>query len=313
LKLSEELLNRLLAIVGRKTKSFQPDFVLYGPQYSPRPLRFIQSQNLVSIPRNPPVISVVIPSFNQAVFLERAIQSLVTQRYPRLELVVVDGGSTDGSMEIIEKHSRHLAWWCSEPDDGQTQALNKGFTHTTGDIMAWLNSDDCLAPGVLARVAEYFAGHSDVDAVYGHRILIDENDRDIGRCILPLHDDRVLSWADFIPQETLFWRRCLWKNVGGKLDEGFGFAMDWELLLRFRASGAKIIRLPYFMGLFRIHSEQKTSAKIQEIGLAEMQMLRERYLGIVPPQYRVALGVIWYLLKARFVEYLWKTGMVRYD
>lgn len=306
-------MNPLLAFVGRKTKFLQPDFVLYGPQYSPRPLRCIQPQNPVSIPRNPPVISVVIPSFNQAIFLERTIQSLVTQRYPRLELVVVDGGSTDGSMEIIEKYSSRLAWWCSEPDRGQTQALNKGFAHTTGDIMAWLNSDDCLAPGTLARVAEYFAGHSDVDAVYGHRILIDEDDRDIGRWILPPHDDRVLSWADFIPQETVFWRRCLWKNVGGKLDKGFGFAMDWELLLRFRASGAKIVRLPYFMGFFRIHSEQKTSAKIQEIGFSEMQMLRKRYLGIAPPQHKVALGVIWYLLKARFVECLWKAGMVRYD
>jgi glycosyltransferase involved in cell wall biosynthesis len=256
---------------------------------------------------------VVIPSFNQAAFLGKAIQSVLDQQYPRLELIVVDGGSRDGSRAVIERYAPSLTWWCSEPDTGQANALNKGFARTSGDIMAWLNSDDRLAPGALARVAACFLRRIDVDVVYGHRILIDETDKDIGRWILPPHDGRALRWVDYVPQETLFWRRDLWARAGGGLNERYHFALDWDLLLRFRGAGGKMLRLPYFLGLFRVHAAQKTMETIEATGFREMRALRERTLGYAPSPRRVGMAVVWYLLKARFCESMWKIGVWPYE
>ena len=145
--------------------------------------------------------------------------------------------------------------------------------------MAYLNSDDILLPGVLHYVAHYFAKHPEVDVVYGHRVLVDEYDQEVGRWVMPPHDDDVLSWADYIPQETMFWRREIWDKAGGFIDKEFKFAMDWDLVLRFRDAGAKIVRLPRFLGAFRIHPHQKTSSKIQEQGSEEMARLRKRCIG----------------------------------
>ena len=113
----------------------------------------------------PPKISVVVPSFNQARYLELALQSIFDQGYPDLEIIVIDGGSNDGSADIIRRHEQHMKFWCSEPDGGQTQGIIKGFSHATGEILCFLNSDDLFEPGVLLEVGEYFARHLDVDAV----------------------------------------------------------------------------------------------------------------------------------------------------
>src|SRR5205085_3890693 len=117
-----------------------------------------------------------------------------------------------------------------------------------------------LLPGALAYVAKYFASHPTVDAVYGQRVMVDEHDRKVGVWVLPRHDDEELALIDFVPQETLFWRRSLWEAAGGQIDASLRFAIDWELLLRFREQGAKIVRLPRFLGAFRVHEEQKTAA-----------------------------------------------------
>ena len=163
--------------------------------------------------------------------------------------------------------------------------------------MAWLNSDDLFLPGALAYVADYFLRHPDVDVVYGHRVLIDEQNGEIGRWILPRHDDAALLWADFIPQETLFWRRTLWDRAGGKIDETFRFAMDWDLLLRFRKLGARMVRLPCFIGAFRIHGAQKTSAAIHDVGMQEMQKLRFRELGRDVTQADIRRALVPYLMR----------------
>jgi glycosyltransferase involved in cell wall biosynthesis len=244
-----------------------------------------------------PRISIVTPSFRQAAFIERTIQSVLAQEYPDLEYFVQDGASDDGTRVILEKYSDRLTGWDSRPDSGQTQAINRGFARTGGEIMAWLNSDDVLLPGALAYVADYFNRHPEVDVVYGHRILIDESDRQIGRWIMPGHDDGVLAWADYVPQETLFWRRSLWEKAGGRVDESFRFAMDWDLLVRFREAGARFARLPRFIGGFRIHPQQKTSAVINEVGFQEMNRIRERVLGRVPTGGEVRKAVFPYLLK----------------
>lgn len=245
---------------------------------------------------NAPRIALVTPSFRQARFLGRTIDSVLQQNYPALEYFVQDGGSDDGSVEVLKSYGDQLSGWVSAPDGGQSQAINAGFARTSGEIMAWLNSDDLLLPGSMATVADYFATHPQVDVVYGHRILIDEEDREIGRWVLPPHSDTVLSWADFVPQETLFWRRSLWEKVGG-IDESFRFAMDWDLLLRFRDAGAQMVRLPYFLGAFRIHEAQKTSAVINQIGVQEMARLRRRALGRDVSYAEIRRALVPYLLR----------------
>jgi GT2 family glycosyltransferase len=261
-------------------------------QYTPRPLSLPRAAGLERRLRAPPLISLVTPSYNQGHFIERTICSVLDQDYPNLEYFIQDGGSKDETVEVLKRYEHRLTGWVSEQDDGQSQAINRGFTRTSGEIMGWLNSDDLLLPGSLARVADFFQRHPEVDVVYGDRLLIDENDMEIGRWILPKHDSAVLSWADYIPQETLFWRRSIWHKVGGAIDESFRFAMDWDLIVRFRNTGAQIVHIPAFLGAFRVHAEQKTSSIINEVGLREMDRLRLRELGHTPTwsEVRMALG-----------------------
>lgn len=275
-------------------------------QHAPRTLSSAALKVNAGLPRQTPKISIVTPSYNQAVYLERTLRSVLEQGYPNLEYVVQDGGSKDGSAEVLKRYSAQLAFWESKQDGGQTNAINLGFRHTDGEIMAYLNSDDLLLPGALAYVAEYFNTHPEVDAVYGHRVIIDENDLEIGRWVLPSHDNEVLSWADFIPQETLFWRRRAWEKIGGSLDESFHFAMDWDLLLRLRNSGAKFVRLPHFLAAFRVHSQQKTSAEIGDVGFREMNRLRERELGRVPSGAEVSKAVAPYLLRHVAADFFYR-------
>lgn len=231
-----------------------------------------------------PVISIVTPSLGQGRFIEKTLLSALEQDYPNLEYFVQDCCSTDETVGILIKYSGRLSGYCSCLDNGQSQAINLGFSHTTGEIMAWLNSDDFLLPGSLAFIGDFFARNPKVDVVYGNRILVNEDDLEIGRWILPGHDSEVLSWADFVPQETLFWRRSIWNKVGARLDETFRFAMDWDLLIRFREAGACFAHVSRFLGAFRIHEKQKTSFEIDSIGCLEMDRIRERVLGYVPGQ-----------------------------
>jgi Glycosyl transferase family 2 len=229
-------------------------------------------------PKPAPTISIVTPSFGQGRFIERTLYSVISQNYPALEYVVQDGGSTDDTVDVLRRYDASLSRWVSEPDNGQGDAINRGFADTSGEIMAYLNSDDLLLPGSLAYVASYFAAHPDVDVVYGNRTIIDEYDRQIGIWVLPRHDDEQISLLDFVPQETLFWRRRAWEAAGGKIDESLHFAIDWDLLLRLRDSGAKMVRLPRFLGAFRAHDEQKTAAW-NDLCLIECDALRRRVHG----------------------------------
>jgi hypothetical protein len=174
--------------------------------------------------------------------------------------------------------------------------------------MAWLNSDDLLMPGTLALVADYVPKHPEIDVIYGHRILIDEEDREIGRWILPGHRDKVLSWADFVPQETLFWRRRIWDSIGGDLDESFRFAMDWDMLLRFPVVGAHMVRLPYFLDAFRIHDAQKTSAIIFEVGKHEITRLRRRVLGRNVTMREIRRALLTYSIIHLALDFSWRLG-----
>lgn len=283
--------------------------VLY--QYDPKILTLRKHQKTKTL-KNPPTISIVTPSYNQCDFLDKTIASLVEQQYPKLEYIVQDGASTDNSVEVIKKYAPFIKHWESIKDNGQSHAINLGFRHATGEIMAYLNSDDILFPDTLHYVADYFEQHPEVDVVYGHRILIDENGNNVGRWILPPHDAQVLTWADYVPQETLFWRRSIWEKVGGQIDESFRFAMDWDLLLRFKEANANFVRLPRVMGAFRIHSQQKTSAQINSVGVKEMERLRQRAHGRDVAHEEVMQNVRPYLIKHMFYDILFRLGVLKY-
>jgi glycosyltransferase involved in cell wall biosynthesis len=270
--------------------------------HQPRSLKLPDySRHCVSSVRMPR-ISVVVPSFRQARFIRETLISLLDEAYPNLELIVVDGGSDDGTVEILREFDSRIAWWVSEPDQGQTHAINKGFARSTGDIMAWLNSDDRIVPGSLHLIARFFEKNPQVDIAYGNRILINEESLEIGRWILPPHSDRVLKWVDFVPQETLYWRRHAWQAAGGSLDESFQFAMDWDLLLRFSKARQRFHRFPEFLGLFRVHDKQKTSREMASTGMKEIERLRKRELGFSPSRAQVFWNRGPYLLSAKCFE-----------
>ena len=252
--------------------------------YDPRPLVWDTRIPKARLPESRlPQIGMVTPSYGQDRFIESTMLSILNQNYPRLRYVVQDGGSKDRSPAIIARYASQLHHWESARDKGQADAVRIGFAHlesTLGpdDVMAWLNSDDLIAPRALRFVAEYFATHPDVDVIYGHRIIIDPEDRDVGRWVMPPHDAPSIEWIDYIPQETLFWRKRAWDAAGG-IDPSFQFALDWDLLARFHRAGCKIKRLPYFLGCFRVHAEQKTSQAIHTTGAEEMARIRTRFHG----------------------------------
>lgn len=222
----------------------------------------------------------VTPSYQQGAYVEATLLSVLQQNYPRLSYGIQDGGSTDATLGILQRHRDQATFVEVGPDGGQTDALIRGFRRLDPqpeDIMAWLNSDDQWLPGTLARVNDFFIHHPDVDAVFGHRIVIDSASMEVGRWWLPEYIPDVLRWHDFIPQETLFFRASAYQKVGG-LDPDFHFAMDWDLLLRLQAEGCTIRRMDGLAGCFRLHTEQKTSRQIHTIGESEIQRLRSRHL-----------------------------------
>ena len=264
-----------------------------SPHYAPRP---VEPERFPS-PHLPearlPRITVVTPSYQHGAFLEATLQSVLEQRGVRVDTIVQDGGSTDGSVDVLQRYAPRLQHWASEKDHGQADALRRGFLRTEGgpdDIMAYLNSDDLFMPGALRFVAEHFARNPRVDVVYGHRVLIDERGNEVGRWLVPRRSCDDLRLFDLIPQETLFWRRRIYERAGG-IDPSFGFAVDWDLLLRFAAAGARFERLPWFLGLFRLHPAQKSQALLEKVGIPEMDALRERNLGRAPARSELVAGM----------------------
>jgi glycosyltransferase involved in cell wall biosynthesis len=259
-----------------------------------------------------PLVSIVTPSFNQAPFIEATIRSVIEQSYPNIEYIVRDGGSTDGTVEILQRYAGRLKHWTSEPDRGQAHAINLGFEHAKGEIMAWLNSDDLLLPGTVDAVVRYFQADPELDAVYGHRIVIDEEGREVGRWILPRHSRAAFLWRDYVPQETLFWRRRLWEQVGSAVDESYGFAIDWDLLQRFHQTGAGLARVPRFLGAFRTHKAQKSLAWIEGTGRAEFERVRRAHLRSRRRRLTARTLGAAYLLRSIGYTWAYEAGWLRY-
>ena len=222
-----------------------------------------------------PRITVVTPSYNQARFIEATLLSVINQDYPNLEYIVIDGGSTDGSVEIIQRYADRLAYWASEPDHGQTDALLKGFARATGDILCYLCSDDLFERRTLHEVAEFFRVHPLVQAVYGDGVWIDVE----GRPIRP-KKEHPFSWFiwmydhDYIPQPSTFWRRELYQKVGG-LDPSFDLAMDADLFIRF-AEVSPLRHVARTWSRMRFYPEQKNQ-RLRARSDFEDKLIRRRY------------------------------------
>ena len=245
-----------------------------------------------------PLVSIITPSFNQARYLEATIQSVFVQDHPRIEYIIVDGGSIDGSVDIIKKHEGRLAWWVSEQDKGQTDAINKGFNRAKGEILAWLNSDDTYNPGAVSAAVKYLVENPDAAMVYADCDYIDEDGQVIGRFKSAQTDYRRLREGYVhIPQQTMFFRAKYWKELG-PLDPSFYFAMDYDLWTRLAARAP----IKYLDGQtwanFRIHTSGKTTSADDRCW---PEMLRVHYrdgggfFSIIVAKYylRKMIGPLW--------------------
>jgi GT2 family glycosyltransferase len=236
-----------------------------------------------------PKISVVMVSFNQAAFLEEGIRSVLEQGYPNMEFIVVDGNSTDGSIDILNRYRKSLSHLVIEPDHGQSDGLNKGFARATGEILTWVNSDDLLEPGALFRAAQTFTAY-EVDMVAGgcrqigysrSQIILNHHNRlpfgipltlPLG---LLLDLERFWLTGSFFYQPEVFFSREIWQRAGGKLRTDLYYVLDYDLWVRMAAAGAAIVHIPEFLACSRTHNQQKTTVGFPY--MPEVQRLLREY------------------------------------
>ena len=207
---------------------------------------------------NYPKISIVTPSFNQAPYLEQTIRSVIDQQYPNLEYIIIDGGSTDGSVEIIKKFADKLVYWVSEKDNGQYDAINKGFSHTTGDIMGWLNSSDVYYPWTFRTIAEIFESNNEIKWISGMPSNLKNGvaPQSIRSASQMNIYDVLAGHYKWIQQESTFWKRDLWEKSGGKLDIRIRYAEDFNLWLRF-FNHASLYYVNTILAGFRYHDVRR--------------------------------------------------------
>ena len=234
-----------------------------------------------------PRISLVTPCLNQVDLIGKTLDSVLDQQYANLDYVVVDGASTDGSVEVIRARERHLSHWISEPDEGHYDALNKGFDKTSGAIMGYLNGDDVLLPGALALVAHIFTEFPEVEWLTGSHVAIDAAGR-------PVAAHSASEWSrwrllsprvtQFPGQESTFWRRGLWERAGGRMAAEFELAADFELWARFsRDATLHTVEAP--IACFR-HIEGQRSVALKDAYMDEVAEIRAREVGRSPSDRR---------------------------
>ena len=203
-----------------------------------------------------PLISIITPSYNQGQYLEQTINSVLDQKYPNLEYIIIDGGSTDNSLEIIKNHEKHLKYWISEPDKGQSHAINKGFKKATGEIIAWLNSDDVYLPDSLFLIAKLFSENPNIKIVYGDVINFIQNGRSYYYKVKKFKPIDFLSRIS-IHQPGVFWKSTILDETG-LLNEDFHYAMDYDLWVRMFFN-YKSLKINQALAKFRMHEYSKTT------------------------------------------------------
>ena len=225
-----------------------------------------------------PVISIITPSYNQKQFLGETLSSVASQGYPRIEHIVIDGGSSDGSAELIRQHADALTYWVSEKDRGQSHAINKGFALATGDVLTWLNSDDTFLPGALEVVGQVFADHPDVDFVYGDFLYTDVAGRPMRRRhVFASMLYETLLYHDYLGQPAVFFRRTLLEKVG-PVDESLHYCMDWDLFLRMW----KVCRprhVAAVLATYRLDQAAKSNAEDSAASIAAAHAVQQRNMN----------------------------------
>jgi glycosyltransferase involved in cell wall biosynthesis len=219
------------------------------------------------------LVSIVTPSFNQAQYLKQAVESVLSQNYPNIEYIVMDGGSRDGSVEVLQKYSDRIDYWTSEPDYGQADAINRGFEKADGEIIAWLNSDDVYLPGTVQQAVEAFEANPEVGMVYGDGIMVGSKLE-----IYDYHRYAQLSVVDLLAFEVIlqpatFLRKEALLEVG-MLDAGYNLILDHELWIRI-ACRYPILHIPAFWALERTHEQAKTIAQAENFVAEAERMIRE--------------------------------------
>jgi glycosyltransferase involved in cell wall biosynthesis len=217
------------------------------------------------------LVSIITPSYNQAPYIEQTIQSVLRQDYPRIEYILIDGGSTDNSFEIIEKYADRLAYWISEKDSGQAEAINKGFRRARGEILAWLNSDDYYLPNTISAVVKCFDENPDVVMVYGDMLAVDGNGRTTNILKYKQLSLEDLLCFQIIGQPSVFFRRSALEKVG-PLDTTFHFMLDHHFWIRLAQQG-RILHVPQTWSAARYHAGAKNRARAAEFGLEAFRVL----------------------------------------
>ena len=227
-----------------------------------------------------PLVSIVTPSFQQGRFLEATIRSVLDQDYEPIEYVVVDGGSTDESVDVIQRYANRLAWWVSEPDRGQPHAINKGFARTSGEHMAYLNSDDTLLPGSISRLVAELERDRDALVAFGDAEFVDEESRLIKRGQPRVWEVGAMArcGSGSVLQPASLWRRRAWE-LAGPMDETYQYVFDTLFFLRIAAAGAKATYLPEPLATYRIHRESKSARMMETASATEVLRFADSYFG----------------------------------
>jgi glycosyltransferase involved in cell wall biosynthesis len=228
------------------------------------------------MPERLPKIAVVVPSYNQVAYLDDCLTSIYGQDYPELEIIVMDGGSSDGSVKVIEKYAGKLTYWQSQPDGGQTQAIVAGFKRSTANYLTWLNSDDVLLPGALRRHAGAFQSCPDADVFYGDHVVMDAAGVVVERYKHPCYYYK-LAWLTmpYIAQPGTVFTRRIWERVGG-VDTSMQCAFDYDLWFRFMKANVRFVHVGGFVSGFRRHPKSKGMTWTERYA-RELEMIRERY------------------------------------